>query len=122
MNMVPISSKRRHRTNNESQAIISTESTKMIEVVSSNSHNTQDVDNRTTISTSHTNQTPTTVQRCSICNKNNARYKCPRCNISYCSVSCYQIHDGTYLPLLLQTILLQTTESYVQNHYINAMH
>jgi len=95
--MVPISSKRRQRTNNESQAIISAKSNMIIEVVSSNSHNTQDVDNKTTISTPHPNQTPTisTKQFCSICNKNNARYKCPRCNISYCSVSCYQIHDGT---------------------------
>ena len=92
--MVPISSKRRQRTNNnESQAIISTKSTKMIEVVTSTS-NTQDV-NRSTISTTHTNQSSTTVQYCSICSKNNAKYKCPRCNIPYCSVSCYQIHDGT---------------------------
>ena len=94
--MVPISSKRRQSTNNESQAIISAKSKKMIEVVSSNSHNTQDVD-KTTISSHHTNQTQTTttVKCCSICNKNNAKYKCPNCNISYCSVSCYQIHDGT---------------------------
>jgi len=92
--MVPISSKRRQRiTNDESQAIISTKSKMMVEVVTSNSHDTQD--DKTTISTSHTNQIPTKVQCCSICNKNNARYKCPRCNISHCSVSCYQIHDGT---------------------------
>ena len=87
--MIPISSKRRQKTNDEPLSFIGTKSKMMIEVITSNSH-TQDVSN-TTIS-SPTNQTP---QCCSICNKNNARYKCPRCNISYCSVSCYQIHDGT---------------------------
>lgn len=94
--MIPISSKRRQRTNHESQAIISTKSKMMmIEVITSNTHDTQD--DKTTISTTHPNQTqtPTTVQCCSICNKNIARYKCPRCNISYCSISCYQVHDGT---------------------------
>ena len=93
--MIPISSKRLQRTNNESQAIISTKAKMMVEVVTSNSHNTQDV-NKTTISTPHTPPTATSkVRCCSICSKNNARYKCPRCDISYCSVSCYQIHDGT---------------------------
>jgi len=31
---------------------------------------------------------------CSVCNKNKAKYKCPRCMRPYCSVSCYQIHNN----------------------------
>lgn len=95
--MVPILSKRRQRNSKgDDKKSQSTNNTKMmIEVVTSNTHNTQHV-NKTTIST-HTNQTSaiSTKQVCSICNKNNVKYKCPRCNISYCSVSCYQIHHGT---------------------------
>ena len=31
---------------------------------------------------------------CSVCNKNKAKYKCPRCMRPYCSVSCYRIHNN----------------------------
>ncbi|XP_014248871.1 zinc finger HIT domain-containing protein 2 [Cimex lectularius] len=30
------------------------------------------------------------VQQCGICNKNDYKYVCPRCNILYCSVPCYK--------------------------------
>ncbi len=30
---------------------------------------------------------------CPTCNKNEARYTCPRCFAPYCSIACYKIHD-----------------------------
>ncbi|ODV96223.1 hypothetical protein PACTADRAFT_49609 [Pachysolen tannophilus NRRL Y-2460] len=36
---------------------------------------------------------------CGICNSNESRYKCPKCGIKYCSVTCFKseahIHDHT---------------------------
>ena len=30
---------------------------------------------------------------CPVCNKNEARYTCPKCSVPYCSIDCYKIHD-----------------------------
>lgn len=30
---------------------------------------------------------------CTTCNKNKARYSCPKCAARYCSVECYRVHD-----------------------------
>ena len=33
-------------------------------------------------------------RRCSVCRQHQARYTCPKCQIPYCSVRCYQTHNS----------------------------
>lgn len=33
---------------------------------------------------------PKTVEKCGICCENDAKYKCPKCGLRYCSLACYK--------------------------------
>lgn len=33
---------------------------------------------------------PKTPEKCGICHDNDAKYKCPKCGIKYCSLACYK--------------------------------
>jgi len=35
-----------------------------------------------------------TLRRCQVCHDNQARYTCPKCELPYCSVQCYQTHNN----------------------------
>ena len=39
---------------------------------------------------------------CKICNSTESKYKCPKCIIKYCSVSCYKIHSSNCIPIQIQ--------------------
>lgn len=34
--------------------------------------------------------------KCLICNTNDSKYKCPKCEIGYCSIQCYKQHKLTH--------------------------
>ncbi|KAG9248194.1 hypothetical protein BJ878DRAFT_77295 [Calycina marina] len=36
---------------------------------------------------------------CGVCNESKAKYKCPQCNLPYCSVPCHKVHQPTHPPL-----------------------
>ena len=40
----------------------------------------------------------TFFMECTICNSSNPKYKCPKCEIPYCSIPCFRKHrpDGEY--------------------------
>ncbi|XP_062619350.1 zinc finger HIT domain-containing protein 3-like [Saccostrea cucullata] len=42
--------------------------------------------------------------QCEVCQANVSKYKCPKCIIKYCSVSCYKLHkESVCKPLLTQS-------------------
>ena len=42
---------------------------------------------------------------CGICQVEQSKYKCPKCSIAYCSLTCYksEIHTHDYLPTVTDT-------------------
>lgn len=36
--------------------------------------------------------TMTISGHCNVCNINDSRYKCPKCTVNYCSLSCFKLH------------------------------
>jgi len=49
------------------------------------------------------------AQKCQICNKKDSKYKCPKCNINYCSLGCYKTHNSS------------CTESFYEENVIELM-
>lgn len=43
----------------------------------------------------HDNNRQTSIIACRVCQEHVSRYTCPRCDIPYCSVACYQSHSTT---------------------------
>ncbi|MED6276710.1 hypothetical protein CHARACLAT_005734 [Characodon lateralis] len=39
------------------------------------------------------------MQICSVCSEQTPKYRCPSCNIRYCSLGCYKKHKDTCLPI-----------------------
>ncbi|KAM4619739.1 zinc finger HIT domain-containing protein 3 [Polymixia lowei] len=39
------------------------------------------------------------MQICNVCREHTPKYRCPACNIRYCSLGCYKTHKDTCLPV-----------------------
>uniref|UniRef100_A0A1A8BAJ5 Zinc finger HIT domain-containing protein 3 n=2 Tax=Nothobranchius kadleci TaxID=1051664 RepID=A0A1A8BAJ5_NOTKA len=40
------------------------------------------------------------MQLCSVCSEQTPKYRCPTCEIRYCSLGCYKKHKDTCLPVV----------------------
>uniref|UniRef100_A0A1A7YHJ5 Zinc finger HIT domain-containing protein 3 n=1 Tax=Iconisemion striatum TaxID=60296 RepID=A0A1A7YHJ5_9TELE len=40
------------------------------------------------------------MQLCSVCSEQTPKYRCPACEIRYCSLGCYKKHKDTCLPVV----------------------
>lgn len=121
--LTPVSTRRNRRMDkaiiNDKVQFTKTETTmKLIEVVDTTDaqYNLQSKD-KANIALEQEHQVT-----CSTCNKNVARYVCPKCTAPYCSVPCYRIHDGSEVSSDVYLNAGLCTESFYKDRVLNEYH